>query len=264
MNLTQDFLEDYRRLSADVAASRFRTFSDNLYRWFDSLDNEPVCGPLSQNLENEAEFEKWYEDQKATMGGMVGSARISWPDGKEKRLGMQLSLFRAFLMEGVDVNDFSSYFLGANDHDLSVNEITTQYFRPFSDDLIRFFVRISPEDAAALSSTAAPASDRVVALDHNSNSYHEAVNSIEELKRAVTTVNDFPDEDARSERISELNAGLELLKAARIRTAAFGAVLASGLGWLLKKFAGEAIGKLADAAIEKIGALLGEDWLDWF
>src|SRR3954470_16075886 len=103
MKIGSEFLEDYERLSGDVTGSNARTFVDNLNRWFDLLDGDPGCSPVTKAIESVSSFETWYAQQVSTGGSFAGSAKIVWPKNKETRLGMQLSLFRAFADEEVEV-----------------------------------------------------------------------------------------------------------------------------------------------------------------
>lgn len=107
-------------------------------------------------------------------------------------------------------------------------------------------------------SSGAPASDRVVPLDHNAQGYKDAVKATDDVIEAVRGSNDFKTKnpEAHEQRLAELEAGKRLLTAARVRVAALAAVLVVALKWLLDAFGAGVIGKLAEVALAKLAPLL--------
>lgn len=261
MILSSEFVSEYNRLSGDVTSSSARTFLDNLGRWFSVLDEERGVLDVVAWLESRVDFDAWFAEQTKDWG--LGSARIRWSKKQQQRLGSQLALFRAMSEEKLSLEDFETYFFSTNNIDLAVAEIAQQFFRPFSEDLVRYLSRVSdlPEDF--LAPAAVPASDRVVSLDHNSADFKTALKSMDELKVAVEGANDFPDPETKAAQLAEINAGFELLKSVRVRIQALASVLGPSLKWLTEKFAGGIIGRLAAHVIDNFGTLLGSDWLDW-
>ena len=65
----------------------------------------------------------------------------------------------------------------------------------------------------------------------------------------------YPDLDLKDHHEAELSAGKELLKPLYARAGAILAVLTAPLRWLVKRFAGNVIGHLADAAWKLITSL---------
>lgn len=105
----------------------------------------------------------------------------------------------------------------------------------------------------------APASDRVVRIDHNSQTYRDADSAIQEALRLATESNEVaaaaPEE--REQAIAELEGGRRLLKAVRVRADAAWAIIAPPLKWLASKFVDTAVGKVFDLTLIAIAALLG-------
>jgi hypothetical protein len=97
-----------------------------------------------------------------------------------------------------------------------------------------------------------PAADRTVSLDHNSQSYREAVERLDELTRSVQQLNDYRDREDKEQRIAELTSGRMLLSATRVRAAALWAVLNAPLRWLAEKFSGAIVGQLAAALFKAL------------
>jgi hypothetical protein len=91
-----------------------------------------------------------------------------------------------------------------------------------------------------------PASDRIVAIDHNSPVQAEVEQKIEELIEAVRRDNDFPGAPEEKEQvIAELSAGRKLLEAAQARLSSIRATLEPSLRWIMEKGAGTIVGKIA-------------------
>ena len=102
----------------------------------------------------------------------------------------------------------------------------------------------------------APASDRIVELDHNSPPYKEAMSALDEVIEAVDNErkNDFEEK----ERVQkELQAGKTLLSALRVDREKIKATLIETLKWLGKKFVDVAISGLAENAIKTVLSLFG-------
>jgi hypothetical protein len=102
-----------------------------------------------------------------------------------------------------------------------------------------------------------PAADRTVSLDHNSQSYREAVERLEELTKSVRQLNDYSDQEDKEQRIAELTSGRMLLSATRVRAAALWAVLNAPLRWFAEKFSGAIVGQLAAALFKILQHLVG-------
>ena len=115
-----------------------------------------------------------------------------------------------------------------------------------------FLDEVAEEEARAV-----PASDRVVNLNHNSESYAQTIAGLEKLEQAIERSNDYPDPEDKEQKLAELSAGRQLLKSVRVRVTAVLTVLRGPLLWLGKTFAGRIIGQLADIALRHITSLFG-------
>ena len=105
----------------------------------------------------------------------------------------------------------------------------------------------------------APASDRVVQLDHNSKEYRIAVEALDAVIDEVRKNNEYGDKDLqdRDQRVAELEAGKRLLEAPKVSVNAIQAVIITTLAYLAMKFADAAIGNLASQAIDAVKNLVG-------
>jgi hypothetical protein len=113
-----------------------------------------------------------------------------------------------------------------------------------------------PDTPLTASSSTAPASDRVVAIDHNSAKYKKAVQTIDEVISEVDNnrSNDFVDKE---QRLSELRAGRVLLNAYQVSVQTVKGLFFPTLRYLALKFADVPLGHAAKAAWEALLRLLG-------
>lgn len=102
----------------------------------------------------------------------------------------------------------------------------------------------------------APASDRVVPLDHNTTEYQSTIASLDKVIAEVRAErrNDFFDKE---QRLAELDAGKALLSADRVSLRPALAVFSTVLGYLALKFVDVPIGQAAQSAWEAVLKLFG-------
>jgi hypothetical protein len=111
---------------------------------------------------------------------------------------------------------------------------------------------------AASAEDEVPASDRFVRIDHNSAGYKDADDALGQTLEAVRGSNEYrsSDPEDHEQRVAELEAGKRLLQAPRVDLGWLKAGLERTLTYIAKKFADQAIGKLAGAAIKFLLALV--------
>ncbi len=104
-----------------------------------------------------------------------------------------------------------------------------------------------------------PAADRLVELDHNSEAYADTLAAIEKVRDEVKASNEYAADDPedRDQQISELNAGLEILKAVRVRLSVATNLILPPLMHLAQKFSDNLIGELAKQAAHFLRTLIG-------
>ena len=114
-------------------------------------------------------------------------------------------------------------------------------------------------DELELKEPSAPASDRVVALNHNSPEYLETNETISALVEALRCENKFSaaEPNKKDQILAELKATQELLKASQASPTTITKLVYSALGFLAAEFAGAPIGELAEAAWAALKLLLG-------
>jgi hypothetical protein len=249
-----NFQRVYDLLTAEVLTSKSSMLPQHLAIWFERLDNTPGVGSLIGSLDEAVNFPAWKAEREATVKSMVGSGELRWPKERERRLGMQLALFREIAEEKFDAFDFAhNFFYADNNVDDTVSEFVVQVFGPMSRDL-RLFLQERSEEAEE---RPIPAADRIVKLDHNSDRYRDAVGALETLERVLKETNDYPDADDKEQKIAEVSALQRLFQSSRVRVHAVIALAVPGLLYLAKTFANTGVGTAAKYAWEKIGILIG-------
>ncbi len=105
----------------------------------------------------------------------------------------------------------------------------------------------------------APASDRLVAIDHNQPAYYETLAAIDRLVEVVRESNLYRETDPADQerRIAELEAGRRLLGSRWVSTETVKAAFIGTLTYLASKFADAPIGEAATWAWNAIKHLIG-------
>jgi hypothetical protein len=141
-NEYQRALREFQDYSDDVSRSRHRTFDDAIGRFASVFDPNKPLGLVATRLPY-VDFDIWYEEQQASVGGMIGSGRLSWPDDQSERLSLQVELVRRLASRDVDFIHFITTFMYVrNNFDDNTSEFVQQVFRPF----VRDFLRLAHDD----------------------------------------------------------------------------------------------------------------------
>lgn len=251
MNSLNEFLSEYDDLTSDVRHSTNDFFTNNLRRWYYFLSQWKPASAIVSKLESDVDYEVWKTNGLVENKGM-GHGRISLPPETASRLGIQLHLFRTFLTDDDAAWRFSSDFVSGNTNtnDL-IRELVYQLFEPFSRDLRRHFSKEWSEIDKI------PASDRFVEINHNAPETREAIDALKALRVALEQANDYPDQEDKAQRIAEIEAGLVLIRAPRVRLEAIRSVVFRSAKYLAKKFTDASIGIVAKAVISAIAKLFG-------
>ncbi|MEA2860176.1 MAG: hypothetical protein QOC72_2215 [Methylobacteriaceae bacterium] len=243
-----NFRAIYDELTDEVSSARYQFIPDHLQRWFEHIEDAPSIAEIVHKLQEGLNFEEWYEAAKATYD--VDGASFNWPKEREKNLGMKLLLFRACADGELDAADIGYWFVAQHaDLNMLARAFVTDVFVPMARELRRYLEQVVQT---------APASDRVVQLNHNQPEYKEVGAALEALERTLAEANDYPGEpEEREQRIAEVSATRRLLAAARVRTEALVALvrpLAIQFGTKLKD---TVIGTAVTALMAALGALIG-------
>lgn len=241
-----NFRAVYDDLTDEVARATHQFLPDHLRNWFQTLDTTPQVSRIVQRLQESVDFQQWWlTNYIANTSG----EHLIWPDDPERALGIKLLLFRQFAEDKEDISRFGFHVIGAgrnvNDNARAVVE---QIFEPMARELRRYLERELSQ---------APAADRVVRLDHNSATYHEAIDALEKLERVLREANDYPDPEDKEQKVAEVSAARRIFQATKVRISVVVSLLAVPVTYLVKTFAGASIGEAATKVIDAITALIG-------
>jgi hypothetical protein len=241
-----NFRAVYDELTDGINRAKYQFLPDHIANWFRTLDTTPRIAEIIRGLESGVEYREW----RHKLTRAVNQNRIDWPADPEHALGIKLLLFRNFTVGGPDdIGTFGFSFLrsGKNIND-NARAVVEQIFMPMARELRRYLERELSE---------VPAADRVVKLDHNSASYREAISALEKLEDVLRGTNDYPDPEEKEQVVAEVSATRRILQAVRVRVKTVVSLLAVSAVYLVKTFAGSAIGDAAHKVIEAVTALIG-------
>lgn len=138
MNKYQRNLRDFQDYTEDVLRSRYQTFDDAIRRLASTIANSTPLGEVVAQLPK-VDFDEWYKERLETVGGMVGSGDLTWPEDRLERLAMQVEMMKHMGSGKLNILDFSHNFLYTGSRfDDNIAEFVSQIFRPFARDFLRF------------------------------------------------------------------------------------------------------------------------------
>lgn len=147
MNVYQRALRDFQDYADDVSRSSHRTFEDAIRRLVTTLVGTTPLGDVVVGLP-QIDFDQWYKAQLDSVGSMVGSGTITWPNNGRERIALQVELMRRLASGNPNIIDFTHNFMWVrNDYDDNISEFVQQIFRPFARDFLRIV-----HDSASFSS----------------------------------------------------------------------------------------------------------------
>lgn len=258
MSMTwEEFEAEYSDLADDVSRANYTTYEQKLRDFIAHIDSCDWARIRASQLAPDFNFAAWHDAARKSVGSMVGSGTLNWAADRKVRLGQQLALFRHFAeTEDAYMNFASDFMYAGSRFDDMIREINDQLFEPFARDLRKDLFKHSPLETK---SADVPASDRIVAVDHNSADYKTIETNLETLERAVQTSNALGAEspEERDRVVAEISATRRLLKATRARMEAVLALIVPALKWIGSKITDGAVQIAIAAAIAALAAMFG-------
>jgi hypothetical protein len=247
-----EFAEEYQDRIDDLLGAQHRNFSLRLSDWLDLLDESRFSKRIVQSLEAHVDFREWYNVALTTRGSMVGSGTLDWSRDRTERLGQQLGLMRFLAKEEMAFVSFTSDFLwGGKKLDDNVDLLNDQIIRPFARDLLK---HIQKSQAGQVE---VPATDRVVALDHNSAGMVELDCRLAEVESKLTESNSVTLEEGYSRNLAEISAARRLFQATSVRVQPVIDLLVPALKWVGSKVADGAISAAITAILILLATVIG-------
>ena len=160
----------------DLRRSGHNTFDrhiKNLARLLHSPSLESLNRELSENVDLDA----WLQAGSASRGGMVGSAKLPWPDEPKKQLGLVLRLVDRFAENPEEATHFSLtfYYSGAR-IDNNIQSMVAQVIVPFARDYIDYVkAATGATEGALLPLSTEPAARKAFVVHGHDEGAREAV-----------------------------------------------------------------------------------------
>jgi hypothetical protein len=110
-------LQRFTDFAGDLSRADMNTFDDRLSLLMDYCKNDEVFQMIDDQLKNvnSVDFDSWYAERKATMGGMVGSGQLTFPTNLDQRLSVMYQLLSKVNAGEVEFMDFSHTFFATGD-----------------------------------------------------------------------------------------------------------------------------------------------------
>ena len=249
------YLGSYDFLVVDLRGANGADLPRVLGRWLAYVDGNPEAAKTLAILEARADMAAWFAALESATGpvtgsGSFGAVDLPWSFDPETYLAERIGLLRRFARGELAPHDFGVRFMyehgGRNSADAVAQRIVGKIAEPAFHEL-RELLRVRLADA--------PASDRIVRLDHNSAAYVDAIAKIDEVAEAVRGSNSL-DPEERGRLVAELDAGRQLFTAPRVRLAAIRVVLFGALVALSVIVPDFGVSLLASAALKAVEVVL--------
>jgi len=243
------FLEELVDIERLTTNATYEDIPGILQRWFYTLDSSPeLISSIVDGLKGESTLQK-VNDENVVLQRGLGNSRFNWPLGKEERLGAQHIFLRAASQPDFEFIGFLTGFYNefqGNLNDASYN-FTNRLFEPHVREFIRYVeMRLDGE--------AIPASDRIVAIDHNSKDVLEIEKAFDAVEAAIAQSNSLENREMIQ---AELAAGKTVIEAPKARSSIVKSVVIAPLKYLSKAVADNALSILIATLLSAIAAYFG-------
>jgi hypothetical protein len=110
-------LQRFTDFAGDLSRADMNTFDDRLSLLMDYCKNDEVFQVIDAQLKsvNSVDFDSWYAERKATLGGMMGSGQLTFPTNLDQRLSVMYQLLSKVNAGDIDFMDFSHTFFATGD-----------------------------------------------------------------------------------------------------------------------------------------------------
>jgi hypothetical protein len=247
----EEFFAEFDEKADRLLDSRHQDFAAAAGRFLSLLEDAPegIAGEVLR-LKGLFSIERVRNEVLVHAKVVANPARINWPYQLDASLGGRLNLLVSLSKDSDAASRFAHkyFYSGTNDVSLAVRQIQSAIVEPFVFDLRHHL--LSRGAGIALPGRI-PASDRTVLLSHNSLAHVHAASAIAEVAEKLRQTN-LGDPEEKERVVAELNAGLQLLKAAKLRISAFAGLVVGALSWVTIRFAETAVGQAAIWAVDKV------------
>lgn len=141
LNSVEDVLRRIRDTVSDLRRADYQTFDRHAER-LARLLGDSALQPIVNELTKDLDLEGWLAAGEATQGGMIGSARLTWPETEEQQLGLVVLLARRFAGESREALNFAhQFFYNGSKITPNLQHMVSQVFVPFERDFAAHVMR---------------------------------------------------------------------------------------------------------------------------
>jgi hypothetical protein len=155
----------------DLQASDFQSYARPI-KSLARLLQDPALDSINKGLVAGLELELFLSESIKSQGGMIGTARLAWPEEPERCLGLVLLLIWKFASEPDFMFEFGhTYFHGGSKIADSIHSVTRQMIIPFARDYKEYVL----SRGVVLPRVAIPASGKVFIVHGHDGEARESV-----------------------------------------------------------------------------------------
>lgn len=127
-------LEKINNSVLDLQNSTFQTFERPM-KTLSRLLKNPILAEINAELTKDVDLDAFLEESAKSKGGMVGGAKLNWPDDQEKTLGLTLLLIEKFSVETDFLLEFGYVYLDpSRSISNSIRSVVSNIIIPFARD----------------------------------------------------------------------------------------------------------------------------------
>jgi len=126
-------IQRFSDYASDLLKSDMNTFDDRIRMFFDFCSSDEVFSRIHRQLLSvpAADFNQWFSEREATVGGMSGSGQLIFPTDPEMRMSLMYQLLLGIRDGRVNLNGFVIHFFAIgssriDDYIYALNEGITQ------------------------------------------------------------------------------------------------------------------------------------------
>lgn len=132
--MAQDIFKEINNAVLDLQNSQLQTFERPLKKLAQLLRHADL-EPYNEELIRDVDLDAFIAESEKTAGGMVGSARLVWPDDHKKTMGLTLLLIEKLANDSNYVTSFSLHFFYSGRKLIAgIHTLTSQLIIPFVRD----------------------------------------------------------------------------------------------------------------------------------
>jgi hypothetical protein len=129
-----DLFQQINNAVLDLQSSDLQSYARPI-KALGRLLQDPALDAINQQLTANLDLDAFLDESIQSQGGMVGSARLTWPDNPDHILGLTWLLIRKFADDPDYMADFGhTYYYGGSKVIAGIHGITRQMIIPFARD----------------------------------------------------------------------------------------------------------------------------------